>query len=141
MMMANLGLAVEFRRAAASDLDRVAELVQRTNQFNTTTKRYKRQQLQGLLKSDQHRVHVATLADKFGGLGLVLVVVVERRGEEAVFDAFVMSCRAMGFQLEHAAVRLVLDAEPGVTRWGALRAHRPEHSCIRPVRGVRLCPD
>lgn len=116
-MMANLGLALEFRRAAPRDLDRLTELVQRTNQFNTTTRRYTRQQLQGLMTSDRHRVCVATLADKFGSLGLVLAVIVERNGDEAVFDSVVMSCRAMGFQLEHAVVRLILDAEPGVSRW------------------------
>lgn len=119
-MMANLGLAIGFRRAAPHDLDRLTELVQRTNQFNTTTKRYTRQQLQGLSTSEGHRVYVATLADKFGSLGLVATVIVERRGEEAVFDSFVMSCRAMGFQFEQAIVRLVLDSEPGVTRWVGL---------------------
>ena len=127
---------------AVADLDRVTELVQRTNQFNTTTKRYTRQQLQGLLTSDRHRVYVATLADKFGSLGLVAVVIVERRSDEAVFDSFVMSCRAMGFQLEHAVVRLVLDAEPGVSALGgAFRADGPEHARGGPLRGVRIrCP-
>lgn len=119
-MMASLGLSLEFRRAAPRDLDRLTELVQRTNQFNTTTRRYTRQQLRDLMKSDQHHVHVATLADKFGSLGLVLAAIVERRGNEAVVDAVVMSCRAMGFQLEHAVVRLMLDGEPGVSRWVGL---------------------
>jgi FkbH-like protein len=116
-MMANLGLSLEFRRATRRDLDRLTELVQRTNQFNTTTRRYTRQQLQDFMASDRHRVHVATLADKFGSMGLVLTVIVERRGEEAVVDSVVMSCRAMGFQLEHAVLRLAFDAEPDATRW------------------------
>jgi FkbH-like protein len=119
-MMAGLGLVIGFRRAVAADLDRVVELVQRTNQFNTTTRRYTRQQLQGFLASPSHRVHVATLADRFGSLGLVAVVIVEREGEDAVIDSFVMSCRAMGFQFEQAVVRLAIDAEPGVTRWSGL---------------------
>jgi FkbH-like protein len=119
-MMASLGLTLEFRRAAPRDLDRLTELVQRTNQFNTTTRRYTRQQLQDLMRSEQHRVYAATLADKFGSLGLVLAAVVERRGREAVVDSVVMSCRAMGFQLEHAVVRLILGAEPAVSRWVGL---------------------
>jgi FkbH-like protein len=119
-MMASLGLSIEFRRAAVSDLDRVTELVQRTNQFTTTTKRYARQQLQGFLKSDRHRLYVTKLADKFGSLGLVAVIIVEWRGDEAVFDSFVMSCRAMGFQFEQAVIRLVLDSNPDVHRWVGL---------------------
>jgi FkbH-like protein len=119
-MMANLGLSIEFRRATARDLDRVTELVQRTNQFNTTTRRYTRQQLLGFLTSACHRVYVAALADKFGNLGLVAVVIVEHRDEDSVFDSFVMSCRAMGFQFELAVVRLVLDSDPEITRWVGL---------------------
>ena len=50
-MMASLALRVRFGRAKAADLDRVSELVQRTNQFNTTTVRYSRTQLQRFLQS------------------------------------------------------------------------------------------
>jgi FkbH-like protein len=116
-MMAGLGLSIQFRRAEIRDLGRLTELVQRTNQFNTTTRRYTRQQLQSLMTSLEHRVFVASLADKFGGLGLVVAVIVELREGEAVFDSFVMSCRAMGFQTEQAVVRLVIDTEPGIERW------------------------
>jgi len=116
-MMASLGLSLEFRRATARDLDRLTELVQRTNQFNTTTRRYTRQELQQLLPSPAHRVYVATLADKFGSMGLVLTVIVERRRADAVVDSVVMSCRAMGFQLEHAVLRLVFDADADVMQW------------------------
>jgi len=116
----SLNIECQIERATAEDVDRVHELVSRTNQFNTTTRRYTRQQLQVFLASPSHRVHVATLADRFGSLGLVAVVIVEREGEDAVIDSFVMSCRAMGFQFEQAVVRLAIDAEPGVTRWSGL---------------------
>jgi FkbH-like protein len=110
-MMASLGLRVRFGVAKAGDLERVSELVQRTNQFNTTTIRYSRAQLQQFLGSSTHRVYVADLEDRFGQLGLVLVTIVERQGERAIFDSFLMSCRAMGFELERLVIRLVMDAE------------------------------
>jgi FkbH-like protein len=119
-MMANLALAIEFRPAATRDLDRLAELMQRTNQFNTTTRRYTSQHLSRLMAGPSHRVYVATLADKYGSLGLVGTAVVERHGDEAIFDSIVMSCRAMGFQVEHALVQLVLDAHPDVKHWVGL---------------------
>lgn len=112
-MMANLQLALEFRTMTVRDIDRVTELVQRTNQFNTTTRRYSRQELLGFCQSDSHRVYVASLADKFGNLGLVLVAIVELRVDEAVIDSFVMSCRAMGFQLEQAVLRLIVETKAG----------------------------
>jgi FkbH-like protein len=110
-MMASLGLTVVFRRAIRGDLDRLAELVQRTSQFNTTTIRYTKQELRALLAADQKAVYVATVSDKFGCLGLACAVVIARQGSNRVFDAFVMSCRAMGLGLERLMLRLVLDAE------------------------------
>jgi predicted enzyme involved in methoxymalonyl-ACP biosynthesis len=112
-MMASLELAARFGPARGKDLERIAELVQRTNQFNTTTVRYSREQLQHLLRDPARAVYTASLADKFGSAGLVSVVVVRREGADRVLDAFVMSCRAMGFGLERLVLRRVLDAEAG----------------------------
>jgi FkbH-like protein len=116
-MMAALQLKARFSRAKRSDLERIAELVQRTNQFNTTTIRYTSQQLEQLLASSSHRVYVAELADKFGALGLVAVAVVKRERTQAIFESFVMSCRAMGFQLEQLVTTLVMDAESDAERF------------------------
>lgn len=112
-MMASLALRVRFGRAKAADLDRVSELVQRTNQFNTTSIRYSRTQLQQFLQSSTHRVYAADMEDRFGHLGLVAVAIVRMEGDRAIFDSFIMSCRAMGFELERLMLRLVMDAEPG----------------------------
>jgi predicted enzyme involved in methoxymalonyl-ACP biosynthesis len=55
---------------------------------------------------------VASLKDRFGDLGIVSVVVFDRAAR--TFDSVIMSCRAMGFGLEMALLRRVLDAEePG----------------------------
>ncbi|MBK6777956.1 MAG: hypothetical protein IPG75_00010 [Gemmatimonadetes bacterium] len=110
-MMASLGLVAEFGPVTPRDLDRVTELVQRTNQFNTTTIRYGRQVLQGMLESATHAVYAAHLADKFGAVGLVGVVIVERQSGRVVLDSFIMSCRAMGFELERLMLALVREAE------------------------------
>jgi FkbH-like protein len=113
-MMASLGLEARFGPARRGDLDRIAELVQRTNQFNTTTIRYSKPQLRAMLESDRHVIYVVSLSDKFGDIGLAAVAIIERRGDERIFDSFLMSCRAMGFELERLLLRLVLDAEsPG----------------------------
>jgi FkbH-like protein len=109
-MMAALELQAGFGPATRGDLDRVAELVQRTNQFNTTTIRYSKTELQGMLAGDTHRIFVADLADKFGKLGLVGVVILKREPEATVVDSFVMSCRAMGFGLERLMLRAALEA-------------------------------
>jgi FkbH-like protein len=110
-MMGSLGLRATFGAARRDDLPRIHELLARTNQFNTTTRRRSESELSELLSSDRHGVYVASLDDKFGALGLVGVVIVEREGDVAAFDSVVMSCRAMGFGLEYAMLRGALDAE------------------------------
>ncbi len=108
-MMASLGLRASWSPAREKDLSRVHELLARTNQFNTTTKRRSLAELRELTKSPQHRVFVFTLGDRFGDLGVVGVVILECAGEALVFDSVVMSCRAMGFGLESLLVRAPLD--------------------------------
>ncbi len=116
-LMAGLDLRATFGPARTGDLERLTELVQRTNQFNTTSMRYSRQELAALLTRDSHRIYVATLEDKFGALGIVAAALIERRDGDVIFNAFVMSCRAIGFQLERLVVRLVLDAEAEAQRF------------------------
>ncbi len=108
-MMASLSLCAKVGLAKAEDLDRIAELVQRTNQFNTTTIRYSKAKLESFITSATHQLYVSELSDKFGALGLVAVVVIELRDGAAVFESFVMSCRAMGFGLEQLLLRYVVD--------------------------------
>jgi FkbH-like protein len=115
-MMASLGLRLKFGRATARDLDRLTELVQRTNQFNTTTIRYTKNELASLMSSTEHCVYTAEVVDKFGSFGLVAIIILSRRSDEITIDSFVMSCRAMGFGLEQAFLRLVLDCEPQASR-------------------------
>ncbi len=110
-MMSSLELRAEVRPAGPQDMARLLELIQRTNQFNTTTRRRSAAEVSALLASESHELVVASLGDRFGDLGVVAVIITARGMDgETEIDSFIMSCRAMGFGLE----QLVL-AE--VTRW------------------------
>jgi FkbH-like protein len=114
-MMKTLGLCYSIAPATASDLPRVMELIERTNQFNTTTRRRSTAEVQALLSSPASRVDVASLRDKFGNLGVVAVAIFDQ--SERLFDSVIMSCRAMGFGLEFALLRAVMDdTGPGLFR-------------------------
>jgi FkbH-like protein len=116
-LMKMLALKVRYGQGKKKNLDRITELINRTNQFNTTTIRYSKAELKGLLESEKHGVYIFELADKFGDLGIVGAVIIERQDNTAIFDSFVMSCRAMGFGLEQLMLLLVLEAEKGATRF------------------------
>jgi FkbH-like protein len=110
-MMKSLRLRVNFGKAKSKDLDRLNEIINRTNQFNTTTIRYSKPELAKILNDKDVALYVADLEDKFGKLGLVAAAIVKRRREESLIESFVMSCRAMGFGLENLMLRKVVEAE------------------------------
>jgi FkbH-like protein len=114
-MMTSLRLRFRVAEADASDLQRVMELIERTNQFNTTTRRLSLEEVGSLMRSRRAHVYVASLRDRFGDLGIVAVAIFGDGRRE--FESVIMSCRAMGFGLEFALLRAVMDAAgPGPFR-------------------------
>ena len=96
-----LGLWAKPALAAEADLDRLAQMAGKTNQFNATTIRRTREEFAGLLADRGKRVFVFRAGDRFGEQGLVCYVVVDVPSRR--ITDFVMSCRAMGRTLEHFA--------------------------------------
>jgi len=96
-----LNLRVDIQPMAQERLGRVAQLTQRTNQFNCTTIRRGEAELQALLNEGSHEIFTAEVSDRFGEYGLVGVLIVERREGELAVDTFLLSCRALGRGVEH----------------------------------------
>jgi FkbH-like protein len=106
--VSSLALRAEVGSARASDVARVAQLTQRTNQFNLTTRRYRESDVEALLASPDALVFVMRAADRYGDYGLVGVGIVKREGESLRVDSLLMSCRALGRGLEQALLAEVL---------------------------------
>ena len=92
----------------AATLPRVVQLLGKTNQFNVTTRRYSEPELAKLLASEGAIGLWMRVADRYGDHGLVAVALAVR-AEPARYrlDSFLMSCRILGRQAEHALVRSV----------------------------------
>lgn len=92
-------------KISVNDLDvaeRIAQLTQKTNQFNLTTKRYTQTQIEDFMSSDSYIVYSVSVSDKFGDMGLTAVVIVSLGERSASIDSFLMSCRVMGRNVEFA---------------------------------------
>jgi len=85
--------------ATEADLERLAQMAGKTNQFNATTLRRTREEFARLVADDTKRVWVFRTRDRFGEQGIVCYVVLDLAA--ARITDFVMSCRAMGRTLEH----------------------------------------
>ena len=96
-----LETTIRVASATEADLGRIEQMFQRTNQFNTTTKRYSLGELAAFASSTAHALVLGQVWDKFGDHGIVVAALL-RFGEQAVIDSFLMSCRVIGRGVETA---------------------------------------
>ena len=83
-------------------LNRITQLVNKTNQFNLTTKRYTFPQIETISKNPQHITLYGRLTDKFGDNGLVSVMIGEICNEDIQINLWIMSCRVLKREMEQA---------------------------------------
>lgn len=105
-------ISLEFLNS--QNIERVAQLINKTNQFNVLTERFS---IEDLLKYNQHDhnyVFAAKVSDRFGDSGLVLVIMISVEAKVAKIDNFLMSCRVMGRQIEHHVVAAVVNLLKGL---------------------------
>lgn len=82
------------------DVPRVAQLTQKTNQFNLTTRRYSENDILRLLNDGRWQLFKASLKDVYGDFGIILLSFVYLDTSIPEIDTFLMSCRAMGRDIE-----------------------------------------
>lgn len=98
--LAGLALQIDIRPMQPSDLGRVAQLTERTNQFNFTTIRRSQVEIEQLCAVGSECLAV-DLKDRFGDYGLVGVLIFSTHGNSVNIDTFLLSCRALGRKVEH----------------------------------------
>jgi FkbH-like protein len=114
-----LKLEIDVQRAAEGDLSRVQQLVERTNQFNLSTRRHSGAELLRLLSSPDCLVLAMRARDRFGEYGLTGLAILHFRSEPRIaeIDTFLMSCRVLGRRLDQAflseIVRRITQRWPG----------------------------
>jgi FkbH-like protein len=90
-------------------LSRIAQLVNKTNQFNLTTRRYTEQELAALVSSPDWCCFSITVRDRFGDNGLVGVAITHRRDDTCQIDTLLLSCRVIGRTVETAFLSFLVD--------------------------------
>lgn len=98
---------------------RVAQLTQRSNQFNLRTVRYSEADIQKLAASPNHYTFSFTLEDKFGDNGLIAVLILQKETADTVFiDTWLMSCRVLKRGMEEFTLNTVVSfAKDHGVRW------------------------
>ena len=111
-------------KAAAAPFDRfhyprIAQLTQRSNQFNLRTVRYTEAQIEALAQDDGHICLYFMLSDKFGDHGLISVVIMDKQEDGCLFvSEWLMSCRVLKRGMEEFIVNKMIRtaAEHGYSK-------------------------
>jgi FkbH-like protein len=109
----------------AFSVPRVAQLTQKTNQFNLTTRRYSEAQIQEFADSDLADVIHLHAQDRFGAFGLTGVCILKYADKRALIDTFLLSCRVLGRGIEDAFLAQCLQRATHRGRDVAVGMFRP----------------
>lgn len=94
-----LQLSVTIQPVFDATIPRAAQLTQKTNQFNLTTRRYQEEDIKRMIASGAN-AWILDVKDKFGEYGLTGLAIVRDVGEHWEIDTLLMSCRVLGKRVE-----------------------------------------
>ncbi|MFT7615554.1 MAG: FkbH-like protein [Candidatus Woesearchaeota archaeon] len=108
-----LGIFITVKKDDLTQIPRITQLINKTNQFNVTTKRYTQQEVESFIHSDIHHIYSLQAADTFGDLGITGVLIFVEKKDHIEVNTFLMSCRIMGRELEFQFfLEAILDLKP-----------------------------
>ena len=107
----SLRMQIRFASFQPQGRKRVTQLINKTNQFNLTTRRYTEGQVAEMEASAAHYTLQINLTDQFGDNGMICAIICHRRSDEWEIDSWLMSCRVLNRKVEEAICnRVARDA-------------------------------
>ena len=89
---------------------RVAQLSQRSNQFNLRTVRYTEPDIEVLATNNSYHTFSFTLQDKFGDNGMICIIILKEEDKNTLFiDTWLMSCRVLKRGMEHFVLNKIAN--------------------------------
>jgi FkbH-like protein len=87
---------------------RFAQLINKSNQFNLTTRRYSEAEVLALANDPDALTLQVRLLDRFGDNGLISCIICRPKGRDWLVDTWVMSCRVLGRRVEEAVLNEIV---------------------------------
>ena len=131
-LLERLQLVVAIDPAAPGDCERIAQLTQRTTQFNASGVKRTPAELRDLLARGELRGLAVRVRDRFGDYGLVGAILFRAGGGTLTAETFLLSCRALGRHVENAMLAEL------ARRGRALGCSRLEIPVVETARNVPL---
>ncbi|MBO5552020.1 MAG: HAD family hydrolase [Lachnospiraceae bacterium] len=115
---------------------RIAQLTQRSNQFNLRTVRYTEEDIARIAADERYATLYYTLRDRFGDHGLVSVIIMEKRSDKEFFiDTWLMSCRVLKRGMEEFIINRLVEeaAKMGATTLKAEYIPTPKNKMVEHI--------
>lgn len=107
--LVSLGMKIVFRPFDVTGRGRITQLINKSNQFNLTTRRYTEVEVASLESDPASFTLQVRLIDNFGDNGMISVIVCRARpGGVWEIDTWLMSCRVLGRRVEHMVLREII---------------------------------
>jgi FkbH-like protein len=103
-----LEMVVTIEKANTFNIPRIAQLTQKTNQFNMTTKRYQEEDIKKFSKDKNFIVLSIKVEDKFGDNGITGAALVRKAKDQWEIDTFLLSCRVIGRKVEETLLAYII---------------------------------
>ncbi|KAA6330058.1 hypothetical protein EZS27_021197 [termite gut metagenome] len=103
----SLKIELTIEQISGFNIARFAQMTQKTNQFNLTTRRYTEQDLT-TLKSEGALLYGIRVCDRFGDSGLTGLLIINVTGQTVIIDTLLLSCRILGKKIEYEFVKYIL---------------------------------
>jgi len=107
--LSSLELKIHVFEDDSSLIPRLAQMTQKTNQFNLTTQRYTETDIEIFVNSDTSKVFAWSVSDKFGDNGITGLCIIKLNDKNAEIDTFLMSCRIIGRNIEFSVMDFLID--------------------------------
>lgn len=107
--LGSLEMTAEIAPFSTVYLERITQLINKTNQFNLTTRRHTTAEIETIAQDAGCITLCGRLTDKFGDNGLVSVLIARQRADRAEIDVWLMSCRVLKRELELAMFDALLE--------------------------------
>ena len=105
----DLKIEIQIEKNCKADLDRITQLINKTNQFNLCTNRYSKEQVSEYLCSQNHSTFSMRAKDKFGEFGLTGVCIFKETPQQIEITDFLVSCRILGRDIEKELIRYAIN--------------------------------
>jgi FkbH-like protein len=102
--LASLDMVCTIGRVDAVTRPRVSQLINKSNQFNLTTRRYSEAEVAAVEADPSKHILQVRLVDRFGDNGIIAVIIADKGAERWELDTWLMSCRVLGRRVQEACL-------------------------------------